>query len=80
MIVRNTIATAGAITVGVTPSLLVLGMMTFSPWAGAAAFTSTLATLGGTMVGGLLGLMIFSVVVAILAYIAIHIQLAWLPV
>lgn len=80
MIIRNTIALTGAVAAGMTPSLLVTSAMTFSPWFGAAAFTSTLASLGGTMISGLLGLMVISVVAAILAYIAIQIQLAWLPV
>lgn len=80
MVIRNTIALTGAVAAGMTPSLLVMSAMTLSPWFGAAAFTSTLASLGGTMIGGLLGLMVISVVAAILAYIAIQIQLAWLPV
>lgn len=80
MIIRNTIAFTGAVAAELTPSLLVMGGMTFSPWFGAAAFTSILASLGGTMISGLLGLMILSAVIAILAYVAIQIQLAWLPV
>lgn len=80
MIIRNTIAFTGAVVAGMAPSLLVIGGMTFSPWFGAAAFTSSLASFGGTMIGGLLGLMIFSAVIAILAYIAIQVQLAWLPI
>lgn len=81
MIIRNTIAMAGAAAVGVSvPSLLLLGGMTLSPWAGAAAFTSTLATGGLTMIGGLLGLMLIGVVAALFAYIFLQIQLAWLPV
>lgn len=80
MIVRNTIALTGAVAAGMSPSLFFMGAMTFSPWFGAAAFTSSLASLGGTMIGGLLGLMVLSAVIAILAYIAIQIQLAWLPI
>ena len=80
MIVRNTIAMTGAVAAGMTPSLLVIGGMAFSPWFGAAAFTSILASLGGTMISGLLSLMILSAVIAILTYIAIQVQLAWLPI
>lgn len=81
MIIRNTIAITGAAAVGVSvPSLLLLGGMTLSPWVGAAAFTSTLATGGLTMIGGLLGLMLIGVVAALFAYIFLQIQLAWLPI
>jgi hypothetical protein len=80
MIIRNSIALGGALAAGATPSLLLIGAMTCSPWLGAAAFTSTLASLGGSMITGLLGLMVISVVAALVAYIIIQIQLAWLPV
>lgn len=79
MVIKNTIALSGAAIAGATPSLALLGVMALSPWSGAAAFTSTLA-LGGTMISGLLWLMVISVVAAIATYIWIHFQLAWLPV
>ncbi|MEM7770868.1 MAG: hypothetical protein AAF327_10190 [Cyanobacteria bacterium P01_A01_bin.37] len=78
MFIRNSIVTTGAVAAGATPVLLVTGLMSLSPWFGAAAFTSSLSTLGGSLIAGLLGLIVLSTILAIATYIYLQIQLSWL--
>lgn len=81
MIIRNSIACSVAVAAGITsPMLLTTFVMCLCPFAGAAAFTSALCTIGGSLIGGLFGLMILGVLMAIATYIFMQIQLAWMPI
>lgn len=81
MVIRNTIAGSIAIGAGAATAASLIGVMTaLSPFFGAAAITSVLASLGGTMFAGLLTLALLSTFVSILTFILMQVQLAWLLV
>ncbi|MGB3492877.1 MAG: hypothetical protein WBA57_09125 [Elainellaceae cyanobacterium] len=81
MIIRNSIALTIAVAAGITSPLLVTSFaLLLNPFAGAAAFTTALCAIGGSLMGGLLGLVVLGVLMAIATYIFIQIQLAWMPV
>jgi len=81
MVIRNTIAGVVAVSAGAATAGSLIGVMTaLSPFFGAAAITSVLASLGGTMFAGLLTLALLSTFVSIVTFILMQIQLSWLPV
>lgn len=74
MIVKNSIALMGAGIAGITPSLLFIGALGFSPFSGAAAITSLLA-LPGSMISGLLALTLLSVGLALFTFFMLQLTL-----